>query len=51
MIVLVVDFQQNLKDSRESLKNESNQHEDNLQFLTSRANRLDEAFLDLQGKL
>ncbi|KAF7826192.1 protein DEFECTIVE IN MERISTEM SILENCING 3-like isoform X1 [Senna tora] len=41
----------NLKYDRESLQNKILKHEDNLKFLTSERNRIDEAILDLQVSL
>ncbi|XP_054814381.1 protein DEFECTIVE IN MERISTEM SILENCING 3-like isoform X2 [Prosopis cineraria] len=42
---------QNLKNNGESLENKIKQHEENLRFLTSQANRIDESILDLQVSL
>ncbi|KAK4285514.1 hypothetical protein QN277_002205 [Acacia crassicarpa] len=42
---------QNLRNDGESFKNKFEQHEDNLRFLTSQANRIQESILDLQMSL
>lgn len=46
----IVSFQQNVQGNSNRLENLIKRHEDNLKFLTTQTNQLDESILDLQGR-